>query len=124
MMNIQAIYNKEDYQKALKKVEELMDAKPDTKEFDALNVLSILVENFENTHYKINLPDPIEAIKFRMSEQNLKQKDLVAMIGSKSRVSQTLNKKRKLTLPIIRKLHRDLNIPFENLIANYEIRTE
>ena len=123
-MNIQAIYNKEDYQKALKKVEELMDAKPDTKEFDALNVLSILVENFENTHYKINLPDPIEAIKFRMSEQNLKQKDLVAMIGSKSRVSQTLNKKRKLTLPIIRKLHRDLNIPFENLIANYEIRTE
>ena len=124
MMNIQAIYNKEDYQKALKKVEELMDAKPDTREFDALNVLSILVENFENTHYKINLPDPIEAIKFRMSEQNLKQKDLVAMIGSKSRVSQTLNKKRKLTLPIIRKLHRDLNIPFENLIANYEIRTE
>ncbi len=124
MMNIQAIYNKADYQKALKKVEELMDAKPDTKEFDALNVLSILVENFENTHYKINLPDPIEAIKFRMSEQNLKQKDLVAMIGSKSRVSQTLNKKRKLTLPIIRKLHRDLNIPFENLIANYEIRTE
>ena len=124
MMNIQAIYNKVDYQKALKKVEELMDAKPDTREFDALNVLSILVENFENTHYKINLPDPIEAIKFRMLEQNLKQKDLVAMIGSKSRVSQTLNKKRKLTLPIIRKLHRDLNIPFENLIANYEIRTE
>lgn len=119
-MNIQAIHNENDYKKSLKKIEALMDATPNTKEFDALNVLSILVEHYENTHYKINLPDPIEAIKFRMAEQNLKQKDLVVMMGSKSRVSQTLNKKRRLTLPIIRNLHRELNIPFENLIGNYK----
>jgi HTH-type transcriptional regulator/antitoxin HigA len=123
-MNIQAIYSENDYQNALKKVEVLMDSKPNTPAFDELNILSILLESYENIHYKINIPDPIEAIKFRMVEQNLKSKDLVGIIGSKSRVSETLNKKRRLTLPIIRNLNRELNIPFENLISNYQITTK
>jgi len=118
-MNIHPIHTKKDYNVALKRVEFLMDAKVGTREFDELEILSTLVESYEAKHYHIDAPDPIEAIKFRMEQDGLIQKDLVAIFGNKSRVSEVLNKKRKLTLEMIRNLHKNLNIPFENLLGEY-----
>jgi len=80
-----------------------------------------LVENYEMKHYAIDAPDPIEAIKFRMEQEGLRQNDLVSMFGNKSRVSEVLNKKRKLTLEMIRNLNHQLNIPFENLLGDYRL---
>ena len=118
-MNIHPIHTEKDYNIALKRVESLMDAKVGTREFDELEILSTLVESYEAKHYHIDAPDPIEAIKFRMEQEGLIQKDLVAIFGNKSRVSEVLNKKRKLTLEMIRNLHNTLNIPFENLLGEY-----
>ena len=119
-MHIRPIKNEEDYLQVLAYIESLMDAKPDTPQMDALEVLTTLVEAYEEQHHKIEAPDPIEAIKFRMEQEGLKQKDLVAMIGSKSRVSEILNRKRKLTIEMIRNLHKQLHIPVESLFADYK----
>ena len=120
-MNIKPIKSEEDYIATLNQIESLMDAKPNTPQMDELEVLTTLVEVYEAQHYIINAPDPIEAIKFRMEQEGLKQKDLVSIVGSKSRVSEILNKKRKLTIEMIRKLHKQLNIPIESLFIDYKI---
>ena len=118
---IKPIRNEEDYQLALNRAESLMDAKPGSKEFDELEVLATLINDYEAKHYPIDTPDPIEAIKFRMEQEGLIQKDLVVCFGSKSRVSEVLNRKRRLTLDMIRNLHKQLNIPLENLVGEYKL---
>ena len=120
-MNIKPIKNEQNYTDTLIKIEKLMSAKPNTTEMDELEVLTTLVEAYEERFYKIDAPDPIEAIKFRMDQVGLKQKDLVAIVGSKSRVSEVLNKKRKLTIEMIRSLHMQLHIPIESLFLDYKI---
>ena len=119
-MNIKPIKTQEDYDTALSQIESLMDAKPNTPQMDELEVLTTLVEVYEEQHYAIDTPDPIEAIKFRMEQEGLKQKDLVSIVGSKSRVSEILNKKRKLTIEMIRNLHKQLHIPIESLFLDYK----
>lgn len=117
-MKISVIKTKEEYKRALKEIDKLLDCEEDTPESDRLELLSILVENYENIHYKIETPDPIEAINFRMEQLGLTRKDLEKSIGSKARVSEILNKKRSLTLSMIRNLHRNLNIPAMILIQD------
>ncbi len=119
-MNIKPIKTQEDYNATLSQIEKLMDAKPNTPQMDELEVLTTLVEAYEKQHYKIDAPDPIEAIKFRMEQEGLKQKDLVPIVGSKSIVSEILNKKRKLTIEMIRNLHKELHIPVESLFLDYK----
>jgi len=119
-MNIKPIKKEQDYQDTLALIESLMSAKPNTKEMDRLEVLTTLVEAYEEEFYKIDAPDPIEAIKFRMEQESLKQKDLIGIIGSKSRVSEVLNRKRKLTIEMIRNLHDKLKIPIESLFLEYK----
>ncbi len=118
-MNIRLIKTEKDYQKSLKRLEKIFDSKSGTKEGDELYVLALLIEKYEDEHYKIEAPDPIEAIKFRMEQMGYKQKDLAEIIGYKGRVSEILNRKRKLTLEMIRSLHEKLNIPLESLIQAY-----
>ena len=118
-MNIAPIKNKVDYQKALDRLEIIFDAKKGSKLGDELEILSILIDQYENENFPIDLPDPIEAIKFRMEQMGLKQKDLAEIIGFKSRVSEIMNKKRKLTLEMIRKLNTQLHIPTEVLVQDY-----
>ena len=120
-MNIKPIKNDSDYNKTLSKIENLMSAEPNTPQMDELEVLTTLVEAYEEKFYKIDAPDPIEAIRFRMEQESLKQKDLIEIIGSKSRVSEILNKKRKLTIEMIRNLHNQLKIPVESLFLDYKI---
>lgn len=116
---IKPIRNNIEYQNALIRLEEIFNAKAGTNEGDELEVLSILIDNYEKEHFPIDPPDPIEAIKFRMDQLGIKQKDLANIIGFKSRVSEIINKKRKLSLNMIRKLHHQLNIPTEVLIQEY-----
>ena len=118
-MNIKVIKTEKAYQQALERLEVIFDAKAGTEEGDELEVLSILIEIYENEYFPIDLPDPIEAIKFRMEQLGLQQKDLAEIIGFKSRVSEILNYKRKLTLEMIRSLHKGLNIPTNVLIQEY-----
>ncbi|MDT0678811.1 helix-turn-helix domain-containing protein [Autumnicola musiva] len=118
-MRIKPIRNEEDYQNALQRLDEIFDAKKGTEEGDELEILAILVDNYENEHFPIGMPDPIEAIKFRMEQMGMKQKDLAEVFGFKSRVSEILNKKRKLTLEMVRKLHTTLHIPTEVLVQDY-----
>jgi HTH-type transcriptional regulator/antitoxin HigA len=119
-MDIKPIKTEQDYDNALNRIESLMEAKPNTPQMDELEVLTTLVEAYEAQHYVIDAPDPIEAIKFRMEQEGLKQKDLVSMVGSKSRVSEILNKKRKLTIDMIRNLNQQLHIPIESLFMDYK----
>jgi HTH-type transcriptional regulator/antitoxin HigA len=119
-MNLKLIKTKKDYQDALKHLEIVFDANPGSKEGDELEILTILIENYEKEHYPIDFPDPIEAIKFRMDQLGYNQSDLANVIGLKSRVSEILNKKRKLTLEMIRSLHETLNIPTDVLIQCYD----
>ena len=118
-MKIKPIKNEQDYQNALSRLEQIFDAKPETPKGDELEILSIVIDNYENERFPIGMPDPISAINFRMDQMGLKQKDLVEMIGFKNRVSEIMNKKRKLTLEMIRKLHSSLHIPTEILIQDY-----
>jgi HTH-type transcriptional regulator/antitoxin HigA len=118
-MNISPIRSDKDYNKALQRLEDIFDAKPETKNGDELDILSILIDKYENEHFPIGMPDPVEAIKFRMEQMGMKQKDLIALIGFKSRVSEILNRKRKLTLDMVRKLSKALHIPTEVLIQEY-----
>ncbi|MBT9485632.1 helix-turn-helix domain-containing protein [Sediminibacterium sp.] len=114
------IKTKRDYQVALNRLEQIFDARPGSAQGDELEVLSLLIENYENEYYPIDFPDPIEAIKFRMEQLGYNQSDLASIIGLKSRVSEILNKKRKLTLEMIRNLHETLNIPTDVLIQCYD----
>ncbi|WP_404398497.1 type II toxin-antitoxin system HigA family antitoxin [Idiomarina loihiensis] len=124
-MNIKPIKTAEDHQSALARIDELWDAEPDTVAADELDILVTLVEAYEEVQYKINAPDPVEAIKFRMDQEGLKDSDLVPFLGQRSRVSEVLNRKRRLTLPMIRRLHNGLHIPLECLVMDYELdRTE
>ncbi|WP_296621196.1 transcriptional regulator [Marivirga sp.] len=118
-MNIKAIKNESDYNQALKRLEEIFHAPADTKKGDEAEVLSILIEKYEDEHYPIEAPDPIEAIKFRMEQMGMKNKDLAEIIGYKSRASEILSRKRKLTLKMIRNLHDKLKIPYESLLTKY-----
>ena len=118
-MNIHPIKTEKDYEKALERLEDVFDAKLGTKEGDELEILSILIEKYEDEYFPIDLPDPIEAIKFRMEQLGMKQNDLTELIGFKSRVSEILNKKRKLTLEMIRNLNEYLSIPTNVLIQKY-----
>ena len=119
MMKLKPIKTELDYFHALERLELIFDAVPGTNEGDELEILGILLENYENEHFPIELPDPIEAIKFKMEQLNYSQNDLAKVIGLKSRASEILNKKRKLTLDMIRKLTVKLNIPSEVLIQAY-----
>lgn len=118
-MKLKLIKNNADYEKALERLEEIFDAKPGTAKGDELEILALLIDQYEKEHFPIDFPDPIEAVKFRMEQLGMKQKDLAETIGFKSRVSEILNKKRKLTLDMIRKLHEELHIPTSLLIKEY-----
>jgi HTH-type transcriptional regulator/antitoxin HigA len=122
-MNIKPIRTDKDYEESLQRVEVLMDAKEGTTEFDELEILSTLIENYEAKHFSIDIPDPIEAIKFRMEQEGLKQKDVAELFGNKVRVSEVLNKKRRLTLDMVRNLHDNLSIPYDSLLNKYELQT-
>lgn len=118
-MEIKPIKTEQDYNKALERLELIFDAKKDTPEGDELEVLGILIDRYENENFPIDLPDPIEAIKFRMEQMGYNQNDLAQIVGLKSRASEILNRKRKLSLEMIRKLHEALHIPTDVLIQNY-----
>ena len=118
-MEWKVIKTEKDYQKAMKRLELIFEAKKGSKDGDELELLSLLIDNYEKDKYPIELPDPIEAIKFRMEQLGYKQKDLAEVMGLKSRVSEILNKKRKLTLEMIRTLNQVLGIPTEILVKDY-----
>jgi len=120
-MELKPIKTEKDYRNALKHLEVIFDAPIDTKEGDEAEILSLLIENYENEHYPIEAPDPIEAIKIRMEELNMRQKDLVGVIGGKSRVSEILNRRKKLTVEMIRELERILQISASVLVNNYKL---
>ena len=119
-MKFKILKTEDDYKKALKRIEIIFDAKPNTAKGDEFELLSLLIDKYEEEHYPIDLPHPIEAIKFRMDQMGLKQKDLIACFGDKSKVSDVLNLKRKLNLNYIRNLHQKLHIPLDALISDYE----
>jgi HTH-type transcriptional regulator/antitoxin HigA len=119
-MEIKVIKTDQEYQKALKRLDEIFDAPIDSVEGDEADILSILIEKYEEEHYHIEAPDPIEAIKFRMEQMDLNKTDLAAIIGYKSRVSEIFSRKRKLNLQMIRKLHDRLKIPYEALMEDYK----
>ena len=120
-MNFKILKTEVDYNSALKRIDTIFNAKPNTPEGDEFELLSLLIDNYEEEHYPIELPHPIEAIKFRMDQMGLKQKDLVVCFGDKSKVSDVLNLKRKLNLKYIRSLHQKLEIPLEALVKDYSL---
>lgn len=117
-MEIKPIKNTRDYRRALKEIEGLMRARRNTPEGDRLDVLVTLVEAWEAKHYPLELPDPIEAIKYHMEQKGLSPHDLIPFVGSRNRVYEVLARKRPLTLKMIRRLHEGLGIPAESLIKN------
>ena len=122
-MDVKPIKNESDYDAALVEIAALMDARASTPEGDRLDVLVTLVEAYEEKHWRVNPPDPIEAIKLRMQQRGLSRHDLERVLGSKSRVSEVLNRKRPLTIEMIRRLHGTLGIPAESLIQPTTRRT-
>lgn len=116
-MNIKPIRSEADLADALKRLEELWGAPLNSPEGDELEILAVLVEKFEEEHFPMPASDPIEAIKFRMDQQGLTPRDLEPYLGSSGRVSEVLNRKRKLSLGTIRRLHDGLQIPYESLLA-------
>lgn len=118
-MKLKIIKTPQEYNEALERLEKVFDAKPGTSKGDELEVLALLIDQYEKEYFPVEIPDPIEAIKFRMEQLGMKQKDLAETIGFKSRVSEVLNKKRKLTLEMIRSLNEKLNIPTTILIKEY-----
>ena len=121
-MEISPIKNKRDYRRTLKEIDGLMSAKRNTLEGDRLDILVTLIEAWEAKHYPMDLPDPVEAIKYHMELDGLSPKDLVPFIGSRNRVYEILNRKRPLTLRMISQLHKGLGIPAESLISVDENR--
>lgn len=120
-MTIKMIKSEKDYQEALTRLDEIFDAPEGTSESDEADILALLIDDYENQNYPIKAPDPIEAIKIRMQEMDLKQKDLAAELGGKNRVSEILNKKRKLTVEMIRKLTDKLKLSASLLIQDYNL---
>jgi HTH-type transcriptional regulator / antitoxin HigA len=116
-MVLKPIKNERDYQRALKEIDRLMDAKPNTPAGDRLDVLATLVAAWEEKCYPIEPPDAVAAIAFAMEQRGLTRRDLEPFIGSRARVAEVLNRKRSLTLPMIRRLHAGLGIPAEALIS-------
>ena len=116
-MTIRPIRNSSDHRAAQKRIEKLMSAQSGTAESDELDVLATLVDAYERIQISINSPDPIEAIKFRMEQMGLSRKDLEPFIGSRARVSEVLNRRRGLSLTMIRSLHENLEIPLDSLIG-------
>lgn len=116
-MNIRPVKTEADYETALKRIAELMNAAPNSPEGDELDVLATLVEFYESRHFPIETADPVEAILFRMEQQELTRKDLEPLLGSRHRVSEILNRRRGLSLEMIRRLHEGLQIPLENLVG-------
>ena len=119
-MQIQPIHTDQDYENALARIEEIFDAKPGSKEGDELEVLGILVDEYEKKNFPIDAPKPVEAIKFRMEQMGMEQKDLAKLLGSKSRASEILSGKRSLSLRQIKILYQKLGIPAEVLIQGPE----
>jgi HTH-type transcriptional regulator / antitoxin HigA len=119
-MNIKVIKTEAEYNLALKRLEIIFDSPIDSPEGDEAELLGFVIEKYEDEHYPIDAPDPIEAIKFRMEQMNMDNKDLAKVIGYKSRVSEIFNRKRKLSLKMIKNLHEKLNIPYESLITDYK----
>ncbi len=117
-MNVQPIRSEADYDAALSKVERLWGSKAGTPQGDRLDVLLILIHDYESKHHAIDPPDPVDAIKFRMEQMNLTRKDLEPLIGPRGRVAEVLNRRRPLSLTMIRNLHHELHIPLESLIAD------
>lgn len=120
-MDIKLIKTESDYRNALNRLEQVFDAKLGSAESDEADMLALIVDEYEKKHYAIEAPDPIEAIKIRMQEMQLKQVDLINEIGGKSRVSEVLNRKRKLTVEMIRKLAQKLNLSAELLVMDYKL---
>ncbi len=120
-MHIKPIKTETDHRAALERIDELWEAEPNTPEGDELEVLVTLVDAYEETHFPIDVPDPIEAIRFRMEQQGLEYKDLVAFLGQRSRVTEVMNRKRGLSITMIRKLHDGLKIPLECLVKEYQL---
>lgn len=121
VMELKPIKTEDDYQNALARLEIIFDAPIHTKEGDEAEILSLLIDHYENQHDPIDAPDPIEAIKIRMEELNMRQKDLVGVLGGKSRVSEILNRKKRLTVDMIRELERMLQISASVLVSNYQL---
>jgi len=117
-MNIKPIRNDEDLTAAFRQLEKVFQAEEGTPEADERDILVALIEVYENAHYPITPPDPIEAIKFRMEQQGLTARNLEPYIGSSGRVSEILNRKRPLSLRMVKRLHESLRIPYESLLAN------
>jgi HTH-type transcriptional regulator/antitoxin HigA len=120
-MNIKLIKTETDYQNALRKLEEIFDSKIGTPESDEADILGLMIDEYEKKHYHIDAPDPIEAIRIRMEEMQLRQIDLADAIGGKNRVSEVLNRKRKLTVEMIRNLTKKLNLSPGLLISEYQL---
>ncbi len=120
-MDIKLIKTDLDYQNALGRLDKIFDAPIGTPESDEADILGLMIDEYEKTYFPIDAPDPIEAIKIRMEEMRLKQVDLVPEIGGKSRVSEVLNRKRKLTVDMIRRLANKLNLSAELLIRDYQL---
>jgi len=116
-MDIRPIKTEQDYNSAIKRIEELWGSKKDTQKGDELDLLVTLVESYELKHYPIAPPDPIDAIKFRMEQMGMTKEDMVKYLGSQSRVSEILNRKRNLTLKMVKSLYKGLKIPAEILLA-------
>jgi HTH-type transcriptional regulator/antitoxin HigA len=121
-MNIRPIKTAADYQAALNEIENLFDATPNTPRGDQLEVLATLVEAYEQQHYAIPAPDPIEAVLYHMESRGLTRKDLEPYLGQRARVSEILNRKRPLTLRMIQRLHGELGIPAEVLLTPYQLQ--
>ena len=119
-MQLKILKTEKDYDKALNRIDELMELNPklETPESNELEILALLVEKYEELNWNIETPDPIEAIKYRIEEMNLKQKDLIPYIGNKSKVSELLNRKISLSLAMVRNLSQALHIPVETLIKS------
>ena len=118
-MNIKPIRSQKDYDQAITRLEVIFDSKKGTDNGDELEILGMLIEKYENEKFPIGFPDPVEAIKFRMEQLGYNQTDLANVVGLKSRASEILNRKRKLSLEMIRQIHDRLNIPTEVLIQAY-----
>jgi len=118
-MKLKILKTKKDYQTALERFEEIFQAKPASTESDEADVLSLLLKEYEEKHYVIEAPNPLEAIKYRMEQQGLTNSDLAVILGFKSRVTDIFKKNRKLNLTMVRKLHHELNIPLATLVKEY-----
>ena len=116
MMRLKPIRSDRELDRALERIDELWGAKPGTPQGDELDVLMLLIEKYEEVHFAIPVSDPVEAIKFLMEQNDLSRKDLEPYIGARGRVSEVLSKRRGLTLPMIKRLHKGLKIPYESLI--------